>query len=275
MAEKEKTQMFCQRYQLKGDPFSKSLAAKDAFETSDFKECTARLDYLVRYRGIALVTAAPGYGKTFCVRAFAKHQNANVTKVIYLCMSTLSTMEFYRQLCVALGLESKYRKADMFKDLQDNLDYLYTIKKIHTVIVIDEAQYLSASVLRDLKMLANFDYDSHDRFSLVLCGQPVLADALSRQIHESLRQRIMVNYAFSGIRETEAAAYAKRMLTVAGTSQSLFDEAALHAAYNCSNGAIRVFGRILSVALSLGAQTDSDTITAEMVMAAANEVDIR
>jgi type II secretory pathway predicted ATPase ExeA len=267
--------MYRQRYQLRGDPFSKSLAAKDAFETADFKECTARLDYLSRTRGIALVTAAPGYGKTFCIRTFASRQNAGVTKVVYLCMSTLSAMEFYRQLCVALGLESKYRKADMFKDLQDNLDYLYTTKKIHTVIIIDEAQYLSAAVLRDLKMLANFDYDSRDRFSLVLCGQPVLADALSRQIHESLRQRIIVNYEFSGITEAEGSAYARCMLQVAGGSASLFDDAALHAAYNCSNGAIRVYGRILSAALSIGAQADADVIDAEMVMAAANEVDIR
>jgi type II secretory pathway predicted ATPase ExeA len=165
--------MFRQRYQLTRDPFEKSLSTKDAFTSSDFTQCSSRLDYLAKTRGLALVTAAPGYGKTFCMRAFADKQNANLVKVVYLCMSTLSAMEFYRQLCVALGLESQYRKADMFRDIQGSLDYLYTVKKVHCVIIIDEAQYLNAAILRDLKMLMNFDYDSKDRFSLILSGQPV------------------------------------------------------------------------------------------------------
>jgi len=267
--------MFQQRYQLTRDPFSKSISSKDAFETSDFKECTQRLDYLERTRGLALVTASPGYGKTFCMRAFAERQNTNIVKVVYLCMSTLSAMEFYRQLCVALGLEAAFRKADMFRELQIHLDYLYSAKKVHCVIIIDEAQYLNAQILRDLKMLMNFDYDSKDRFSLVLSGQPVLADMLSRQIHEALRQRIIVNYAFVGIAETEAVAYAKRMLCLAGGPSSLFDDAALHAAFNCSNASIRMFGKVLSRALVIGAQADADVIGADMVMAASNEVEIR
>jgi len=267
--------MFLQSYQLNRDPFAKSLATKDAVHTADFKECTVRLDYLAQNRGLALVTAAPGYGKSFCMRAFADKQNPNLVKVVYLCMSTLSAMEFYRQLCVALGLESQYRKADMFRDLQAHFDYLYTVKKVHCIVIIDEAQYLNAAILRDLKMLMNFEFDSRDRFSLVLSGQPMLADMLSRQIHEALRQRITVNYEFSGISEGEAKDYAGRMLSGAGGSSTLFDEAALHAAFNCSNGAIRVFGHILSKALIIGSQNNANSITAEMVMAAANEIEIR
>jgi type II secretory pathway predicted ATPase ExeA len=267
--------MYRQRYSLRADPFDKSILTKDAFVTCDFKECTSRLDYLARTRGLGLLTAAPGYGKTFCVRAFSERQNPALVKVVYLCMSTLSAMEFYRQLCVAIGLEAAYRKADMFRELQQNLEYLYTVKKVHCIIVIDEAQYLNAAILRDLKMLMNFECDSRDRFSLLLCGQPVLADMLSRQIHEALRQRIVVSYGFVGITEDEAVGYAKRMLALAGGPQTLFDEAALHAAYNCSNASIRVFGRVLSKALMIGAQADTDVIGADMVMAASNEIEIR
>lgn len=267
--------MYNQRYQLTQDPFAKSLSTKDAAITKDFTECTTRLEYLAKNRGLALITAAPGYGKSFCLRAFSERQNPSLIKVVYLCMSTLSAMEFYRQLCVALGLESCYRKADMFRDLQAHLDYLYTVKKIHCVIIIDEAQYLNSAILRDMKMLMNFEYDSRDRFSLVLSGQPVLADMLSRQIHEALRQRITVNYEFLGISEEEAKDYARKMVCLAGGSSTLIDDAALHAAFNCANGAIRVFGHILSKALVIGAQNDVDTIGSEMVMAAANEIEIR
>lgn len=267
--------MYRQRYQLSKDPFSKELKGADAFESADFKECSSRLEFLAKTRGLALVTAAPGYGKSLAMRAFAERQNPNLVKVVYLCMTTLSVVEFYRQLAAALGLEPSYRKSEMFGEIQSYLDHLCVVKKVHLIIVIDEAQYLSAAILRDLKMLMNFEFDSRDRFSLVLCGQPVLADLLSRQIHEALRQRIVVNYEFGGITEKEAFSYAEKMMSLAGGSVSVIDEAALHAAYNCANGSIRVFGRILTAALTIGAQNDADLITAEMVMAAANEVAIR
>jgi len=267
--------MYLQHYQLNGDPFSKQLKSKDAFESRDFKECKERLDFLAKHRGLALITAAPGYGKSLAMRAFAERQNPNLTRVVYLCMTTLSVVEFYRQLAVALGLDDSYRKAEMFHDIQAYIDHLYTVKKIHLVIVIDEAQYLSVPILRDLKMLMNFEYDSRDRFSLVLCGQPVLADLLTRQIHEALRQRIVVNYEFSGITEDEAASYAEKMITLAGGSASVLDDAAIHTAFNCANGSIRIFGRILAAALTIGAQNGASSINAEMVMAAANETAIR
>lgn len=267
--------MYLQLYQLSAGPFSKQLKSKDAFESRDFKECKERLDFLARHRGLALITAAPGYGKSLAMRAFAERQNPNVTRVVYFCMTTLSVVEFYRQLASALGLDSSYRKAEMFHDIQAYLDHLYTVKKVHLVIIIDEAQYLSVPILRDLKMLMNFEYDSRDRFSLVLCGQPVLADLLTRQVHEALRQRIVVNYEFSGITEEEARAYAEKMIALVGGSPSILDDAAIHTAYNCSNGSIRIFGRILTAALTIGAQNGAQSVSAEMVMAAANEVAIR
>jgi type II secretory pathway predicted ATPase ExeA len=267
--------MFCPRYQLTHDPFSKSLAAKDVYATKDFIACCSRLDYLERNRGLALITASAGYGKTLCMRAFAEKQNTSLVKVVYLCMSTLTTSEFYRQLSQALGLEPLYRKADMFRELQSHLETLSVQRKIHCIIILDEAQYLNPDILRDLKMLMNFDYDSRDRFSLVLTGQPTLADMLSRQIHESLKQRITVSYEFAGIGEGEAKEYADKMITLAGGSTTIFDDAAIHAAFNCSNGAIRVLGHVLSRALVIGEQNDANQIGSDIIMAAANELEIR
>lgn len=264
-----------QFYQLSQDPFAKQIDTKDAYRSSDFTKCAQRMDFLAKNRGLALITAAPGYGKSLSMRAFAKRQNPNLVRVVYVCMTTLSVVEFYRQLASELGLEATYRKAEMYKEIQGHIDQLSQAKKVHLVLIIDEAQYLSAAVLKDIKMLMNFDYDSSDRFSLVLCGQPVLADLLSRQIHEALRQRITVNYGFSGLSESEAREYASAMLQAAGGSASVFDDAAVLAAYNCSNGSVRMLGRILGAALTIGAQNSALSITPEMVMSAADEVAIR
>lgn len=267
--------MFRQYYHLTQNPFSKSLPIPDAFTSHDFSECKTRLDFLAKTGGIGMFCAGPGYGKTFALRAWAARLNRNTVHHAYICLSTVSTSEFYRQLCSALGLEASFRKSDMFKSIQDYL-YRETVeKRIQTIIIIDEAQYLSNDILRDLKMLTNFEMDSRECVAIVLAGQPVLADLLSRSLHEALRQRIVVNYTFEGLRETEARNYAETMLRSAGGSIDILDTSALAAAYGSCQGSIRKFNSIITNALRIGAQAQAPSIDSDMVLAANEETAIR
>lgn len=104
--------MYTDFYGLSFNPFDKQMVKeKDAFESEDFREMTARLEYLKEIRGIGVFTASPGMGKTFALRCFAKGLNPNLYQCAYLCLSTVSVQEFYRQLCEALGLESGFGKS--------------------------------------------------------------------------------------------------------------------------------------------------------------------
>lgn len=94
--------MYTDFYGLSFNPFDKQMVKeKDAFESEDFREMTARLEYLKEIRGIGAFTASPGMGKTFALRCFAKGLNPNLYQCAYLCLSTVSVQEFYRQLCEA------------------------------------------------------------------------------------------------------------------------------------------------------------------------------
>ena len=96
--------MYTDYYGLSFNPFDKQMVKeKDAFESEDFREMTARLEYLKEIRGIGVFTASPGMGKTFALRCFSKKLNPNLYQCAYLCLSTVSVQEFYRQLCEALG----------------------------------------------------------------------------------------------------------------------------------------------------------------------------
>ena len=129
---------------------------------------TTRLEYLKEIRGIGVFTASPGMGKTFALRCFAKGLNLNLYQCAYLCLSTVSVQEFYRQLCEALGLESGFGKSRMFKSIQERLYYLYKEKRQPFICILDEAQYLNSNILRVLKMLMNQKYDSVNCFSLII-----------------------------------------------------------------------------------------------------------
>ena len=144
--------MFKRFYNMASNPFSKELAAADAHKTEDIVQVHKRLDHLVRTGGIGLLTADPGMGKTFAVRSWAAKLNPNTSKLIYICMSTVTNMEFYRKLCYGLGLEPYFKKSDMYRDIQACIRNLADDKAVRVVIVIDEAQYLPSSVLRDLQI---------------------------------------------------------------------------------------------------------------------------
>ncbi len=82
----------------------------------------------------------------------------------------------------------------MFKSIKDYMEIMSSDKRVHYILLWDEAPYLSNDILKDLKLLMNFSMDSKDCFSLVLLDQPILNNILEKQIHEALKQMIIINY---------------------------------------------------------------------------------
>lgn len=265
---------FTSFYSMRMNPFDKDLKTKDAFMSSDMKQMQGRLEHLKDYPGIGLFTAPPGMGKTFALRYFSESLNPNLVRFHYICLSTVTTAEFYRQLCVELGLEVSYKKSVMFKRIQDHIYSMKTNKNIHVIICLDEAQYLNPDILKDLKMICNFCMDSLNCFTLILLGQPYLTTILSRDSNEALRQRIKVNYSFRGLTESEALSYISDRMELAGSSSKIFDDNAMVAAYSSCNGSLRQLNSILTKALMLGAQNNATSINTDMILSSVNDISL-
>ena len=187
-----------------------------------------------------------------------------------MCLSTVSVQEFYRQLCEALGLESGFGKSQMFKSIQERLYYLYKEKRQPFICILDEAQYLNSSILRDLKMLMNQKYDSVNCFSLILCGEPYLNHILEKQVNEALRQRIVVHYNFHGLTDQEVPDYIRQKIRNAGGSPEIIDTAAISSVHSYSQGNPRLIDNVMTDAMTLGSQMEKKVIDAEVMLAAIN-----
>nr|WP_321153276.1 ATP-binding protein [uncultured Acetatifactor sp.] len=111
-------------------------------------------------------------GKSFALRYFAKSLNPSLYHMEYICLSTVSVMEFYCQFCSVPGAEPRGGKPSMFRTVQEQILYLHKDKKQPLLLAVDEAQYLSTSILEDIKILMNYGYDSLNCFTLILCGEP-------------------------------------------------------------------------------------------------------
>jgi len=200
--------MFKSFYGLTCNPFDKQrLSEKDCFSSKDHTEMINRLNYLKDIRGIGVFTARPGMGKSYALRCFSSSLSKNLYQMEYFCLSTISVTEFYRQLCACLGIDTGGGKTAMFKALQERIYYLYKEKRKPLIIAIDEAQYLGSAVLKDLKMIMNYGYDSLNCFTLILCGEPYLNSTLEKPMNEALRQRITVHYNFTGLNDFEVSDY--------------------------------------------------------------------
>lgn len=264
--------MYKHFYGLTFNPFDKSAPVKGVFESRDHLEVQNRLSFLKTTRGIGLFTAPPGMGKTHALRCFADGLNPNLCEMSYTCLSTISVTEFYRQLCIQLGLEAKGRKTEMFKAIQDRVRYLIKEKHKTIIIAIDECQYLSSGILRDLKLLMNQDYDSLDCFALILVGLPHMNSILEKPVHEALKQRIVVHYNFSGLSTSETTDYIYSRIEAAGAGRSIIDESAVNAVVGYSQGAPRIINSIMTNALMLGAQLKKQSIDPEIILAASNSL---
>jgi type II secretory pathway predicted ATPase ExeA len=258
-------------YGLSFNPFDKqSLSEKDRFESKDFKETLSRLNYLKDIRGIGVFTARPGMGKSFALRCFAQSLNPNLCLMAYLCLSTVSVSEFYKQFCQVLGVSDKGGKIGMFQSIKDQVFYLYKEKRQPLIVAIDEAQYLNSNILNDIKMLMNYSFDSLNCFTLILCGESHMNNILRKPVHEALRQRVTVHYDYEGLSNEETTAYILHKISRAGGSQAIIDSAAINAVCGWAQGSPRLADNVMSDALTFGAQLDRKTINTDIILAAVN-----
>lgn len=161
------------------------------------------MDYLKDIRGIGVFTSRPGMGKSYCLRCFAKSLNPSLFHMEYLCLSTISVADFYKQLCAIPRVPDKDGKTVMFKAIQEQITYLYKEKRQPLLLAVDETQYLNTGILND---------------------------TLRKPVHEAPRQRITVHYNYSGLSDGEVSKYILHKIQLAGASGTIIDPVALAAA---------------------------------------------
>lgn len=101
-------------------------------------------------------------------------------------------MGFNRGLLMALGEIPANIKVTMFYQIQQVITSLYYDQKITPVIMLDEIQLVSNSILEDIRLLFNFKMDSVNPFILILAGQPRIRNKLSLSVNAPLKQRISI-----------------------------------------------------------------------------------
>ena len=259
-------------YGMDSNPFEKDIDTTKLYASNDLKQMTNRLEFIIRSRGIGVFMSNPGMGKTTCLRKTLQSLNPNRYIIIYICLTTITAMDFYRMLNEKLGLEATNQKSRLFTQIQEELKRLTSENKKEVIIAIDEAQFLGKEVLREMIMLMNFDYDSKDYCTLILTGQNELMKTLRLKILEPFRQRINMNYTFTGFNEAEVKEYVLSRLETVNCRKDLFSEESYHTLYTLMNTSVRVLNQLINKALILGVHYQKNIIDSELIMKASQEL---
>ena len=100
-------------------------------------------------------------------------------------------------------------RGESLKDLVDALhEFLLEsrAKDRNVVLIIDEAQDLSAEVLEQVRLISNLETDTEKLIQIILMGQPELREIVELPELKQLKQRIVLRFHLYPLSEREAQA---------------------------------------------------------------------
>lgn len=263
--------MYKKHFALTRHPFDKDLKPNELFASASAKELEARLHYLLQLQGIGLITGEVGSGKTSICRKVATSLHSGLYRVFYVPLTTGNVMDVYKSIGWEMGLATERSLAALYRAIRDEVSRLSLEAKTRPVLIIDEAQYLRNDILENLRLLTNYEMDSQNRFCMMLVGQAELRRRLSMAVHEPLAQRLVVRYHIGGLAKDELPAYLEHRLRLAGTELPLFDQPALEALFQATNGLPRKVNLLAHLALNVAALQNARSVAPEHVRAAVDE----
>ena len=271
--------MYAKFFGLKQQPFSIAPDPRYLFMSERHREALAHLLYgLKGGGGFVLLTGEIGAGKTTVCRCFLEQvpQRCNVA---YIFNPKLTVPELLQTVCDEFRIPLPPAAEGAPRTVKEYIDPLNEfLLRTHAVgqtnvLIIDEAQNLSADVLEQLRLLTNLETAERKLLQIILIGQPELREMLARPELEQLAQRVIARYHLGALDEAETAHYVQHRLGVAGGSgASPFDAAALKRIHQLSRGVPRRVNLLCDRALLGGYATGQARIGVDVVEQAAAEV---
>lgn len=247
--------MYQSYFGLAEAPFSIAPDPRYLYMSQRHQEALAHLLYGVNGGGgFVLLTGEVGAGKTTICRCLLE-QIPESCDVAYIFNPKLTVTELLSTICAEFGIACPPGNTGVNASVKVYVDcinaYLLDAhaRGRHTVLIIDEAQNLSADVLEQLRLLTNLETSQRKLLQIILLGQPELAEMLARPELRQLSQRIIARYHLDPLDRQEVAAYVQHRLGISGTQRQLFPAALMGSLYRLSGGIPRIINVLCDRAL--------------------------
>jgi general secretion pathway protein A len=167
-------------YGLKFNPFLPDIPLDALYISGPTESFLSRCESHMTEGGFALLTGAPGLGKSATLRLLdarlSRLRDVLVRRITY---PQCRIGDFYRELGDTFGVPLTWsNRWGSFKMVRDKWHDHLEATRIRPVLIVDEAQETLPAVLRELRLLTSKDFDSQSLLFVVLAGDQRLAEQL-------------------------------------------------------------------------------------------------
>lgn len=262
-------------FELKSKPFQLNPDPTFYFSSKQHRRAQAYLEYgMHQNEGFIVITGEVGAGKTTIVRGLLEGLDADKVVAAQLVSTQLDADDTLRLVGAAFGLRTKdVAKSDVLMSLEAFLISMATKGK-RCLLVVDEAQNLTARAVEELRMLSNFQYGNQALLQSFLIGQPEFRQILQSPHMMQFRQRVIAACHIGPLDMTETQGYIEHRLKMAGAHAGLPDisATAFESIFKASSGIPRRINSVCDRLLLFGFLNNQKSFNAQDVDEVAKEI---
>jgi len=252
------------QFGLKEAPFSKEIPDSELWMPPSKQALVDELVEAIHERHSIELTGEPGIGKTCVLRALRNSLDSAVFRFTYCHNVTVGRRDFYRQLCIALGIPHGMTAGDVFMSVSTHVEDL-SRERLFPVFLVDEAHLLHQDTFDHLHILLNYAWDSKALLSLVLVGLPELDDRLRCRRNRSLYSRLHHRLVLGALSPDDTADYIRTRLARVGFTKELFTADAIAMLHEATGGGLRDIDRIAHSALRASARRKRKLVERDVI----------
>jgi general secretion pathway protein A len=242
--------MYEEYFGLSCRPFDLSPDPNFLFMTPQHSRAVANIRFALMNRdSFVIISGEIGIGKTTILNTVLNDLGRDfvTAKITH---TTLSHIELLQALLSAFGMPMYTKKKVLLLDTLREFFLQKNKEGKHVVIIVDEAQNLSAPALEELRLLSCIDTADRKIVSIALTGQRGLDDVIDSPGLAQLRQRARLRQKLEALTEEETFAYIHHRLEIAGgDSEALFEADAVKEIHRLAFGIPRLVNTLCDTAL--------------------------
>jgi general secretion pathway protein A len=262
--------MYETRFGLRQRPFPATPDSACYYPATSHERALNRLrQAVVEQQGLALLTGAPGTGKTLVGHCLLQRLGPGTVSALLTNSHFRDRTALFQGILYDLSLPYEGGSEQELRLRLTEFLLQNAKKQRQTVLVIDEAQHLSTDLLEELRLLGNLEAAANKALHIILIGQETLLGTLRLPELAALNQRLEVRAELEPLGVEEAADYVLHHLRRAGAKpEAVVSDESLELLARHTRGIPRLLNQTARQALVLADAADAPYVDVEAVLEA-------